>query len=511
MKTSSKMISFMLSLVVVLSCLTIPSMAASDGSCIDLDTSSLTSNNNYSIFTPSDLTDDEIENLCNYINGDAYVQDAIVSDVEMCGNEALFYINEYYERATTQRDTVPSYLTSAYNKVNRNNQASPASIDSNSYIISEGGHFKIFYNEAENVSNLNDIVYLLGVIYDSLDAYLCDVYDFNRPTTDGTYYEIHLIASADIDALGYTHPLSNNRSYIELSQGNLVNFYYDSDEAFILGTAIHEYMHAIMFSYGIQFSTTELQCFHEAMGRAVGIEYETTYANNYDVCSRIRSFVNSLGYSFATVNTSDYKYGSALFYLFLFEDYDEWSTIQCLFENYDFSCSIISNIDSTLYSEYNSSFKSAYIHFLSYNVDPDHMYDNSPTNRMSTGCESWGTPVLNSSYSVTNSNVTFSGNGSLPYSAGHYIKLTSSTTTNKQIDITINFGEMNGNAASGVSRVNHRASTNTYGSSTSVDFGNQYHGNITMSISGNDVVYIVIANTGLSGTLSYNYVITISD
>lgn len=487
-------------------------MAIDIDSNIDLDISSLTSSNYYSIFTPPDLTDDDIMNLCNYINGDAYVHDDVISDVMLCGNEALFYINKYYGEAITQRSAVPSYLTSAYNKINRNDRAVPqSSTDANSYIISDSGHFKIFYDEAENVSNLNHMVSLLGVIYDSLDSYLCDIYEFNRPTTDGTYYEVHLIDSDDIGALGCTYSMSNNRSYIELSQDNLIDFYYNSNNAFILGTAIHEYMHAIIFSYGILGSTVETDCLHEAMGRAIGIEYEVSYANNSDVCSRIRSFVNSLGYSFATVNTSDYKYGGALFYLFLFEDYDEWSTIKCLLENYNTSYSLISNMNSTLSSEYNSSFQSAYIHFLSCNVDPDRICATAPQNRMSTGGDSWGTPVFNGNYSVTNSSTTFSGNGSLPYSAGHYIKLTSSTTANKRIDIVINFYDLSGNAFPSASHVVHIASTGAYGFSTSVDFDDQCHDYFTMSLSGNDIAYFVIANIGSSGTLSYNYTITISN
>ena len=467
-------------------------------------------NNNYSIFNPPDLTEAELKNICDYINGNKYTDSELMSDILLCGTEAILYVNYYYNQNVKERKSIPTYLLEAYNKINSEYKESYAA-KTNEYIISSSGHFKVFYDQAEDVPYLDSLVDLLCSIYDAVDTYLCSVYNLNQPTTDGTYYEIHLVTSDIIGgAEGTTYSLANNRSYIRISQTKLDDFYFDSTDAFVLGTAIHEYMHAILFSYGISYSTLGQICFHESMGRAVGIDYEISYANHYDICYKIRSFISSLGYSLGTVNTDNYKYGGAIFYLFLFEDYDEWTTIQCVLENYNFSISLFDNIDYALDNYYNSSMESAYIHFLSCNVDPDDIYYSSPKNRLASGYDTWGSPYITGNYTVTSTNTTFSSSGSLSYLAGHYIKFTPTVYTGKTVTITVNFSSISGGAIPQGACMLHNASTDNYTYSGGVVINNTFSYSCTLSLTGNDELYLIIANAGTAGTLSYSYSAVVS-
>lgn len=461
-------------------------------------------------FSVPELTSAELENICAYVNGDSYIHDSLIEDIQHCGTEAMLWINHYYSKQSKQK-SVPTYLSEAYQKVNRTNDAELMSYsNTTSYVDSQSGKFRIFYNEAPQSANIVAMANLVATIYDSLDYYLCDYYGFNRPTTNGSQYHVSIVESIP-NAAANTPYIATNRSRINLVYSYIEEFYNNANNAYILGVAIHEYMHAILFSYGIMFAEPEDVWFHESLARAVGIEYEVTYANRSNICGNISAFIGSLQYSLGSLTTTNFKYGGAVFHIFLFEDYDEWFTIVDVLENHNPNISLMSNLNNYLVSEYNSNLSSAYIHFLYCCTNPDTILDLSPSNRLSTGANSWGKPTSVATYTVGTSLTSYSGSGSLPYLAAHFIKITPNNYSNKTVSITVNYSSISGNAIPKGAYSLHQISSGTYTYSDGAILDNKYTDWCVVHRQSNGELYFIIANAGISGELDYSYTITISN
>lgn len=456
------------------------------------------------------LTTAELENICAYVNGDLYIHNELIEEIQHCGTEATLWINYYYDNHLKQK-SIPAYLSEAYKTVNSKADVEIRSYyNTTSYVDSESGRFRVFYNEAPQSTDIVGIANFVAIIFDAVDYYLCDYYGFNRPTTNGSQYHISIINSTSGGA-GNTPYLSNNRSRINLAYDYIQGFYYNADDAYLLGMAIHEYMHAILFSYGIMTGSPEDIWFHESLAQASAIEYEITFANASNVCDHISTFISSLQYSMGSLDTVSIKYGGAVFHLFLFEDYDEWFTIAEALENRNPSLSMLSNINNFLVSEYNSSLASAYIHFLYYCTNPDVNFESSPTNRMFSGARTWGRPMCVANYNVGSTNTSFTGAGVLPCLAAHYIKLTPNTYLNKTVTITVNYSSISGNAIPSGAYSLHQTSNGTYLYSGNAVINNVYTDWCTVNMLNNGELYFIIANAGTTGNFDYSYTITISN
>ena len=311
-------------------------------------------------------------------------------------------------------------------------------------------------------------------------------------------------------------------SNIKLLQAYLVDFGEDYRKSEVLGVMIHEYMHAILFEAGIM-TNAEAICFHESMARAAGIEYETAYANWSGICGDISFFIDNLCNTMGNLNNYEgedrdrYKYGGAIFYVFMFEVYDEWNLLSEMVNNYSSNNSIFNNLNQTLLLHNRGTLTYAYERFLAFAVAPDELFELSPTNRINSNSgiviNSWGTPSPICEITIPNSSNTFSSDEAIvvPYMASNYIKIIATNSTPVNVTININYVIPPSSSADAAgSCVAHNATSDTYSISTGVIYDNELSYTYRMSSGGNDIVYIAIANGGLSGNLEYTYTITLS-
>ena len=462
------------------------------------------------IFDPGELTDAELRELCNKVNN----VDRSNKDPSFCYTEAVMDIEYYYSKFTKQRQSVPDYLSTAYSKTHSDTRASTYATTTNEYVISAEGRFRVFYNQASPHSDIVDLANTIASIFDYAHLYLCNAYDFPAPPTNSEgYYDIHIIADDMIDHMAYTSYDDDGLSYISISQGP-IEFYYDNDaETYVWGLAIHEYTHAVLNGQGIFYNSTDLQCFNESLATAIAIEWDEQYANESGKCTMISNFVSSLSISMASLETNAFKYGGALFYLFIYEDYDEWDTISEMINNYDLSSSVFDNLNASLIAQGEGPLSTAYIHFLACAVDPDVMFSTAPANRLDPTeyyVNSWGTPDYRSIINIHSGlDDNYISHGSLSYLAAQFIKIETFTYVSKRVTMTITYNPFGMSVPQAAIMVHNRSTGNyTYYGNGVVD--NEYQLSLTMNITANDIVYLVIANAGNAGNLTYSYSIDIN-
>ena len=463
-------------------------------------------------FAIPDLTENELQHLCDIVNGIVEPQ----SDDTFCLTSATMLIDYYYNKRSLQREAIPTYLHNAYESIQNKSTLTSTYNTTNEYVISLGGKFRVFYNNADPYEILSSVAYLTGVIFDAIDAYYCETDSFPRPLGETNYYDIHIIPGATLEASGTTTPCGDGKSYISISQGLLEKFYEDENDTFVLGVAAHEYMHAILMAADIPYLGLDYQTLHESLARAIGIEYDANYANEGGICGDIRSFTSQLSYSLGSMSTSNFINGSALFYLYIYDEYGGWNTISYMINNFSSNSSVLYNLNEALYEENNDTIDLAYEKFLVYAVNPDRFISLSPTNRfqeLNTAVNSWGYPNPTWYINVTENNETLSSPTaySLPYLACNYIKITSYNNTSKYVTVTVTYTIPNNSEA--IPRgayVFHNNSLDFYNMQIDVVSDNQFSCSFGMSISGIDYAYIAIANGGLSGDLMYSYSVNIA-
>ena len=464
--------------------------------------------------------DIDIENLCNYYNGLEYTVDETIDDVLHCQVVGDSYVQIYYENALKQRASVPEYLERAYNSIfgeNQNLSRSGRSSSSN-YIISDRGLFKIFYDDVNTSSGTFNMsaVRLMGAIFDAIAGYFSD---FEFPTTDGTYYEVYL--SSSLTSSGTTTMLGNSlRSNITIDYGLLYNF-YEEDDTFVLGVAAHEFTHALAFHYGVYYNTTAAHCFHEGLARAMGIMYDETYSNVEGVCGDISIFITSLGQSYMTNDTPQYRYGTAIFPLFLVQrfdtvDHDTLDVIRYILEEMRIVESLTPNritsmeklltaISNVLTTEFNTTFSGEFKYFMLYNSNPDVAYVYAPRNRIGATARSWGSPNFQGIYTVSQKGQTFTGTGSLPYLACHYYKFELSSSTYHGVTVTMANELDSEDSQCSIGYVYYYSNNGTY-FYYSAPWGDYDEWTYTFYLNplGVTEIYLVFINTGYAGTLSYS-------
>ena len=472
-----------------------------------------------SMFELNDLTEVELKEICDRVNG----VDGLEHNDAFCLTTANALIEYYYSKYSKQRTNMPDYLLSAYNTITEEQEITSSTYTSrsSSYIISNSGRFRVYYDNAGSYENLIALAQFTGILFDQMYTKYCVTYEFPAPisNTDDGYYNINIIPEETLNASGVTYHVLGQpqKTYILISQDQLVNYYENIDSS-VRGVIAHELMHAILRASGIYSSSSiEAASLHEAMARAVGIETIPTYANRSNICSDIQSFILQLHYSIGSIETAVFINGSAVFYLSIFEEYQDWEVMETMCNNFDSDQTILSNLSSTLDYYYNDSIGNRYEKFLIYAVAPDHYFESSPSNNQSTlpgTIYSWGSPHAMHTINVSSTNETIrtSAPMSLPYLACNYIKITANNSATKKITVTVYYNIADDSTAEPFGAcVIHNSSTNSYTTSSGIVYDNELYTTFTMSISGNDVAYIAIANGGLYGDLQYTYEINISN
>ena len=458
-----------------------------------------------------ELTSDELQNLCNYINNDIYIETNLISDARICGTYANMLIDYYYDQySQSSISKVPSYLSKAKTAV-QSMLIDSRSVSTNYYVVSPEGRFIVYYDQTSNPSESRTKAHTLAAIFDEVHDIYCNEYGFEAPTTDGVNYEVHIING--MGACGLTQPTGSAgiTSYIQIQQGILDDYMLNNDDAFVKGTAAHEYMHAIMFAYGIPYQSSVLDAMfaHESMGRAVGIEYEISYASHYDIRNKIEYFINHLDIPLGTGTSGEYIYGGSLLFLFTLEEEGDWSIMKDTFENYDSSYTMFENMDFVLrYCGYSTSFAVMYKHFMACNVSPDHMYYSSPYNRGINNA-SWGQPTPKITHKILSTNAYFTGSGTLQPLSSDFIRINNLTSISKLIVVNVNYSYTGNGVPEGVFMI-YNAITDTYTYSGNLVVDDNLYGTFRIVSNGNGVLWLAICNAGFEGEISYSYTITAS-
>ena len=471
------------------------------------------------MFNLKDLSEIELKEICDRING----VEGLVHDDAFCLTTANAIVEYYYDKYSKQKTSIPDYLSSAYNTIKNNEEmrVSTYSYRSAQYIISNSGRFRVYYNNAASYSNLTALARLTGNILDALYNKYCIVNGFPDPigTTNDGYYNVDIIPENELGNSGVTsHPIASapEKTHISISQDQLVNHYTNINNS-VIGVLAHEFMHAILSAADI-FSSQSLESasLHEAMARAVGIETNPNYANRYNVCSDISSFILQLDSSIGDINTSVFINGSAVFYLSIFEEYGDWEVMSTMVNNYDFDYSVLTNLNYTLNNSFSDSIGNRYEKFIIYAVDPDYYFESSPNNNQNdlvNPAYSWGSPNPTYQIIVSSANeTTISPSASLPHLACHYIKISANNTSIKRITVTVYYTIPNAsNAESYGACIIHNSLTDSYTVNSGIVYDDELYTSFSMCISGNDVAYIAIANGGLYDELTYSCTISVSN
>lgn len=448
----------------------------------------------------------DIQNVCNYINGYLCTASNDINDIELCSTYAsqliTSCINEY-----SKSEEIPSYLKDAFETIsissNSNHYRSASISKTTEYIITSAGNFKICYDEITLTKNSTFLsrVQGIGAIFEAVYSYFITNYGMTEPTTDGTYYEIHLVN--DINTMGKTEYLDTpGYSYIIMNYDLYVN-----EIEFFRGCAAHEFMHAIQIMHNLPYNTTVATWFQESLSRAAGITYEVYYANHYDICGRHQAFLNSLSSSLGTIDNSDYRYGGSLFFLCLNDEYDQWEIIEDILSEYEYTYDLMDSIDAALDSA-GSTMQSAYRRFMVYNTNPDDAYSMSPQNRMTSGYSSWGTPAYAYTFLANIGSSCSPTTTSLPYLSGHYYKIYCTSSTDVKVTVDIDYITATTGAVPDIMYGYYDEGTDAFYYIPAVVTNNTFYDTIDMSSLGISEWYLVVMNSGLSGTI--NYTINIS-
>ncbi|MBO4323979.1 MAG: hypothetical protein J5845_01090 [Lachnospiraceae bacterium] len=147
------------------------------------------------------------------------------------------------------------------------------------YVTSSSGHFRVYYDSAQ-VSSL--VASAVASVFDSVDSKFYYSWGFLRPYYDSntSFYNVYLVNTSAY--AGQTPLYGTDGSYINISistatsianNGGLPGYPYAD-----YGVIAHEYMHAILYRYGIMYDTSERQWMHESFASWAGIAYKTDYA-----------------------------------------------------------------------------------------------------------------------------------------------------------------------------------------------------------------------------------------
>lgn len=447
------------------------------------------------------------EELCSAINSETRTSLTNLDSSLECGTFTNMLLDNYVAQATQEGKRVPDYLTQAKEKLNANS-STPSRTNTTDYVISSSEKFIVYYDQVdENDEDREFAAYLAAWMFDDVNSYLCESFGFPEPTTDGTYYRIDLIP--DLDSWGLTHIYPNTPS-IELKYDTVKNFLYSENAAFVMGVVAHEYMHAILDVYRIPYNNIEYKWFHESLARATGIIYETSYANNASVCADIRSFMNSIDEtvtSFTAESQRGIRYGSCLFYLYLHEHYNQWTTLKYLIQELQYnSDGVMSAIENMLDDRYDETLSFSFRGFMTKNCDPDTNYQSSPKNRSITNYNTWGKPDYKCNTIISNTGMYISGTNTVPPLAAHYLRFTSTSNSpialKFDLEYSLQYNSMN---IPGIFYCYYNVPNSTLYASGYV-LNNPITINRSMGASAINEFYIAIINTNTSGTIQYSYI-----
>lgn len=261
------------------------------------------------------------------------------------------------------------------------------------YVTSNSGHFRVYYESTEITSTVASAV---AAVFDSVDAKFYSSWGFRRPyyDTSTSYYKVYLVNTNAY--AGETPLVGTEGSYINISyttaaciaNNNGISGYPYAYH----GVVAHEYMHAIFYRYGIMYDTSERQWMHEAFASWAGIAYKTDYAAY--ASGRVNQFTSTpyetLTYFSSSGNTNLRHYGACVFPLYIQQQLGGYTRIKKILSDYSSSNNPLTAINTGL-SYYGSSLSEAFSGCASFNYAPSYFYSGVPN----SGNQKWNNANAN--------------------------------------------------------------------------------------------------------------------
>ena len=242
--------------------------------------------------------------------------------------------------------------------------------------------FTIHYEDGMISSNN---LHALAVYLNFTKVSLCSTFEFETPNLapGESTYQVYITSEQGYS--GLTVPVSNSGNIytfinINIDDGNNTLSNYS------LGTACHEFMHAIQFqynSYSVKQHSDEMVHFNEAVANSVKVRL----VENCGIQYFVNNFQNSPEVSLLSSSTTgSYPfrcYGAVLFPLCVEQEYSDFNTIRKIYEEiYEEDISVrdvYTAIDNVL-KESDSSIQEAYTKCALYNYNIQYYYDYCETN-----------------------------------------------------------------------------------------------------------------------------------
>lgn len=261
--------------------------------------------------------------------------------------------------------------------------------DTLTYVISDDAHFRVYYDSNKVKSSVAKVV---ANEFQTIDELFCGLWGFRRPRKNAntSYYEVYLVSDLGNGILGTANPQNDGSSYIKIVISAAEAIYNHTGGSgypdALRGILAHEYMHGIMFRYGIFGTNSERTWMHESFADWAGIAYEPSYAPYRK--NTVRVFLSHsyepLDYFTTRGDCQRRHYGACIFPLYIQQECGGVDTIREILLSYLQSNSPLTAINDGLIS-CGSSLAEAFAGFATFNYSPNHYYKDLP------GLYSWKT------------------------------------------------------------------------------------------------------------------------
>lgn len=343
--------------------------------------------------------------------------------------------------AENKNKSIHSDVLDAYTTIS-NDQIALFTVSADNYVYSESGRFRVYYPSDSYL----EAAEIIAEHFDDINYMFCTTFGFVQPDcaidTNGSSirYTHYRVIIEDIDA-GADTPFSSinpGMSHIRVDVSTadiLVNAYNNpSNESlqYINGYLSHEYMHAILYAYGIPYNTTEQVWMHESLAVLAGCLYESQTVSTLN--DRTGQYLNAT-YNYMPNMPS--PYGGILFPLYVYEECGGANTLKAILEAYATNGNPLSAYDAGLQSASTATLASAFARHAAFNSDTTYFYDliesnmNFPSSSISNSYSSYPAP------SVTNYLAKL-GYSTVAYSPA--------STTDTTITVTVDFTTTSGPA-----------------------------------------------------------------
>ncbi|MCD7747867.1 MAG: hypothetical protein LUI61_05980 [Firmicutes bacterium] len=316
----------------------------------------------FSYSVSEDISDYSVIDKINYLyeQGDITEEEKIIyycdlaspsCEVEFeleCGNVLYDEITAYADSTDEISDEVSAAIAEATND-------DPPSY-TNCVIAGIGTYrIKVFYDANENMTT--SVAQKVADGLKELYEYFVTDSNFNAPYSSiGSYYtilNIYLVTNDELpSAKGMTNANHTTGCSTIWYKYSVVSS--SSDEVQV--TLAHEFMHAMMATYGTPSAGLPLW-FKESFASMAGLVYYGATTSNYS--SFVKTYLSNSYRSIYSSGIDNFEYGTLVYPLYIYKYLGKWNTIRSIYEELSEASSVYAAItNSTYISTYQSAFRS---------------------------------------------------------------------------------------------------------------------------------------------------------